>query len=84
MIEVRWVATAYLLAVVSLIPIIGRIGEIRGRRTFYVAGYALFGLASLLCGLSPDLRSLIAFRALDRSVSDGHSCGCPFGSPQDR
>ena len=40
------------------------LGESVGYRRVYVAGMALFTLASLLCGLSPNLETLIACRVL--------------------
>jgi EmrB/QacA subfamily drug resistance transporter len=35
-----------------------------GRKTMYLAGFALFGVASALCGLAPSLPWLIALRVL--------------------
>ena len=61
---VSWVAIAYLLAFASTIPIFARLSETKGRKLFYLAGYALFTLASALCGLVSDLHLLIACRAL--------------------
>ncbi len=62
--SVSWVAIAYLVAFASILPIFGRLAEIVGRKLLYVAGYLLFTVASLLCGLASDLRLLIVFRAL--------------------
>ena len=61
---VSWVAIAYLLAYASLLPVFARLSETKGRKLLYIGGYALFTLASGLCGLAPDLRWLIAFRLL--------------------
>jgi len=61
---VSWVAIAYLLAFASSLPIFARLSETKGRKLFYLAGYALFTLASALCGLVSDLHLLIACRAL--------------------
>jgi EmrB/QacA subfamily drug resistance transporter len=61
---VSWVAIAYLLALASSLPIFARLSEIKGRKLLYLAGYALFTLASALCGLVSDLRLLIACRAI--------------------
>ena len=57
---VSWVAIAYLLAFASSLPIFARLSETKGRKLFYLAGYALFTLASALCGLVSDLHLLIA------------------------
>jgi EmrB/QacA subfamily drug resistance transporter len=62
--DVRWVAIAYLLAYAACLPVFSRICEIAGRKLLFIAGFALFGGASLLCGLAEDLSWLIAFRAL--------------------
>ena len=62
--EVRWVAVAYLLAFASCLPIFSRLCDMHGRKALYLAGFALFTLASLLCGFATDLPSLVAFRVL--------------------
>ena len=61
---VGWVAIAYLLAFASALPIFARLSETKGRKLLYLTGYAVFTLASALCGMASDLRLLIAFRAL--------------------
>src|SRR6266481_8364068 len=61
--EVQWVVLAYLLAITTLIVSVGRLGDIIGRRRLLLAGIGLFTLASLLCGVAPTLRLLIAARA---------------------
>jgi EmrB/QacA subfamily drug resistance transporter len=62
--SVSWVSIAYLIAMASILPVFGRIAEIFGRKLLYLVGYALFGVASLLCGFASDLPMLIAFRVL--------------------
>lgn len=62
--EVRWVAIAYLLAYASFLPVFARLCEMAGRKLLYLGGFALFGVASLLCGLAQDLPALVALRAL--------------------
>src|SRR5262245_33030988 len=61
---VRWIAVAYLLAFAASLPVFGAICEMYGRKLTYLAGFALFSLASLLCGLTDDLGWLIALRAV--------------------
>lgn len=61
---VSWVAIAYLLAYASTLPIFSRLSETKGRKLLYLTGYAIFTLASGLCGLASDLRLLIAFRLI--------------------
>src|SRR5580700_5962816 len=61
---VSWVAIAYLLAFAATLPIFARRSETKGRKLFYLAGYAIFALASGWCGMVDDLRLLIVFRAI--------------------
>src|SRR5215467_15495276 len=62
--EVSWVAIAYLLAYAAFLPVFARIAGIAGRKLMYLTGFALFTLASALCGLASDLIQLIALRVL--------------------
>src|SRR5215204_2034459 len=59
-----WVTTAYLLSSTTVVPIVGKLSDIYGRKLFLIGGTALFVLASALCGLSQDLTQLIVFRGL--------------------
>lgn len=61
---VQWIVLAYLLAITTSIVGVGRLGDLLGRRTLLSAGITLFTLASLACGLAPDLPVLLAARAL--------------------
>ena len=62
--EVQWVVLAYLLAITTLIVSVGRLGDIAGRKRLLLAGVFLFTAASVLCGVAPTLRLLIAARAV--------------------
>jgi EmrB/QacA subfamily drug resistance transporter len=61
---VSWVAIGYQLAFAAALPAFARLAEIAGRKLMYLIGFALFAVASLLCGLATDLPQLIAFRVL--------------------
>src|SRR6476620_11972007 len=50
-----WVTTAYLLTSTAVVPIVGKLSDIYGRKLFLVGGSILFVAASALCGLSQDL-----------------------------
>ncbi len=60
----QWTVNAYTLALASLILLGGSLGDHLGRRRVFVVGVVWFALASLLCGLAPNLELLIAGRAL--------------------
>lgn len=62
--QIEWVATVYLLVVSGVLLIVGRLGDLRGHKDVYVAGFVGFVLSSALCGLSGSLHLLVAFRAL--------------------
>jgi len=49
---VMWVLLSYLLITTALVPVVGRLGDMIGRKVLYNAGFAVFTLGSLLAGLS--------------------------------
>jgi EmrB/QacA subfamily drug resistance transporter len=59
-----WTINAYTLTLASLILLGGSLGDRFGRRRVFVVGVVWFALASLLCGLAPNVGTLIAARAL--------------------
>ncbi|KJY36831.1 MFS transporter [Streptomyces sp. NRRL S-495] len=61
---VEWVALAYLLVLVALLAPIGRLSDLVGRKTVYLGGFAVFGLASLGAGFAGGLGTLVACRAV--------------------
>lgn len=61
---VEWVVVAYLLVVGSLLLPFGRLGEVVSFRRVYLAGFAVFTGASVLCGAAPGIEALVGFRAL--------------------
>ncbi|HEY5184181.1 MAG TPA: MFS transporter [Actinomycetes bacterium] len=62
--EIEWVALSYLLTLVALVTVIGRIADMVGRKLLYTYGFALFTLASIACALSPNLDFLIGARVV--------------------
>ncbi len=60
----KWIVNGYTLTLASLILIGGALGDRYGRVRVYRIGVAWFAVASLLCALSWDVNSLIAFRLL--------------------
>src|SRR5829696_7097760 len=59
-----WVTTAYLLASTATIPIIGKLGDIYGRKWFIVSGVVVFLVGSALCGAAWGMIELIIFRGI--------------------
>ncbi|HEX5570363.1 MAG TPA: MFS transporter, partial [Ktedonobacterales bacterium] len=59
-----WVATAYLLASATVIPIIGKLSDQFGRKGFFLAGVVIFLVGSAASGAAQTIQQLIAFRAL--------------------
>lgn len=59
-----WVSSAYLLASTTMVPIYGSLSDVYGRRVVLLVGIALFLGASALCGIAPDMLTLVLFRGL--------------------
>src|ERR1700692_2960344 len=59
-----WVVTAYVLASMTMIPIVGKLSDQFGRKWFLLSGTALFLVGSLLAGASQTMNQSILFRAL--------------------
>jgi len=59
----QWVVDAYTLPFAVLMLSAGVLGDHFGSRCAYLAGLAIFGFASLACGLAPNVVTLIAARA---------------------
>jgi EmrB/QacA subfamily drug resistance transporter len=62
--DVQWVVEAYSLFLSALILVGGSLGDHYGRRRIYALGVLLFTLASVFCGLAPNVDLLIIARAL--------------------
>ncbi|MGC8612219.1 MAG: MFS transporter [Athalassotoga sp.] len=62
MILVIWVIMSYMLSVTILVPAIGRVADIFGRKNLYVDGFALFTVTSFFAGLSQNGPELLILR----------------------
>lgn len=62
--RVQWVVNGYTVVFGVLIVTGGRVADLYGRRKMFMLGCAIFGVFSLLGGLSPNIELLIACRAL--------------------
>ncbi len=61
---IQWVALSYLLTLATLTLSVGRAGDVIGKKRIYTTGFALFTVASVLCGLAPSVGFLIGFRVV--------------------
>jgi len=61
--DVQWVVEAYSLFLAALILVGGSLGDHFGRRRVFALGIFLFAVASVLCGLAPNVNLLIVARA---------------------
>ncbi|RZB15710.1 MFS transporter [Streptomyces sp. F001] len=59
-----WVVNAYLIPFGGLLLLVGRLGDLIGRKRMFTAGLAVFTATSVLCGVAIDQGVLIAARAL--------------------
>lgn len=62
---VSWALLAYQLSNIGLAIIFGRLADLWGREKIFAAGFLVFALSSLLCGLSQTVTQLIGFRFLE-------------------
>jgi EmrB/QacA subfamily drug resistance transporter len=62
--SLSWVLNAYNVVFAAFLVPAGRLADLLGRRRLYVAGLAVFTLASLACALAPSPAALIAARVL--------------------
>ncbi|MGH7686033.1 MAG: DHA2 family efflux MFS transporter permease subunit [Candidatus Dormibacteria bacterium] len=60
----QWVSIGYMLTLSGLILLCGVLGDRIGRRRVFLTGVVWFAVASLLCGVAPNITLLILFRAL--------------------
>ncbi len=89
-----WIHNAYAIPLAALLLLGGSLGDRYGTRRVFLFGIASFGLASIACGLAPNVTVLIVFRALQgmaaalmipgslamiARVTPGHSLGRAIG-----
>ena len=59
-----WVFSAYLLASTVTVPVYGKLADLFGRKSVFLASTLLFLAGSMLCGVSQDMTQLIIFRVV--------------------
>src|SRR3954466_15322313 len=60
--EIAWVSTGYILASVIVIPMTGFLGDLFGRKRYFVGSIILFTASSFFCGAAHSLGTLILWR----------------------
>jgi len=68
--DIQWVITSYMVASAVAMPTVGWLGGKLGHRNTYLLGIALFTAMSALCGLAPNLETMIVGRVL-QGVGEG-------------
>jgi MFS transporter, DHA2 family, multidrug resistance protein len=69
--EASWAVTTYLVANAVSLTASGYLAQRFGRKPFFLASLALFTASSVLCGLAPNLNSLLLFRVLQGLAGGG-------------
>jgi MFS family permease len=62
---IMWVILSFMLITTALVPVVGRLADMFGRKNLYNAGFAIFTLGSFLCAFSqPQFhgRDLVLYR----------------------
>jgi MFS family permease len=59
-----WIVNGYLLAYIAMMPLAGRAGDRYGIARLYMLALIVFAVGSILCGLAPDMDTLIAARVV--------------------
>jgi DHA2 family multidrug resistance protein len=66
-----WILTSYLVSNAIVLPLSGWLSSRIGRKRFYMSCVALFTVSSFLCGLAPNLPTLIVCRILQGAGGGG-------------
>lgn len=61
---IRWVVTCFLISTAVIMPSLGWLGSVLGNKNLYVLGLTVFTSATTLCGMAPNVESLIALRVI--------------------
>lgn len=77
-----WVFTTYLLSSTVVVPVVGKLSDMFGRKPFLLAGIALFVGASAAAGAAPSMLFLIGARAI-QGIGGGLIFSCVFATMGD-
>jgi DHA2 family multidrug resistance protein len=68
--DIQWVIISYMISSAIAMPVVGWLGGKLGHRNTYLLGIALFTIMSAVCGIAPNLETMIVGRAL-QGVGEG-------------
>ena len=74
----QWVLLSYTLAQTSIMPMVGRLGDMIGKRPVFLGGTIAFMITSILPGLAPTIELLLFFRVL-QAVSAAFAITLNYG-----
>lgn len=77
-----WVATSYLLTSTIMVPVMGKLGDLYGRKPFLLASVVIFVGASAVAGAAPSMLWLIVARGV-QGVGAGMLQATAFTSVSD-
>src|ERR1044071_2047909 len=60
--EIAWVTTSYAISNVIIIPLTSMLSDLFGRKVYFTGSVILFTVASLMCGFSDSLWTLVFWR----------------------
>ena len=62
--SLSWILNSYNIVFAAFLIVFGRLGDLVGRRRVFIAGVALFTIASVLCGVATSVPLLVVCRVL--------------------
>ena len=76
--SIQWVVTSYLIVVLSLVLVFGRMSDMIGKKKIYQNGFIVFSIGSLFCALSTNMILLIISRIV-QGIGASMMMSCNFG-----
>src|SRR5919106_1727766 len=62
--RISWVVTASFVGQVASLPLMGKLGDLYGRKRLFYAAVTIFTIGSMLCGVAQSIDQLLVFRAV--------------------
>lgn len=59
-----WVTTAYMITSTTIVPVVGKLSDLYGRRFLYLLGTIIFIIGSGLCATATSMEQLVLYRGL--------------------